>query len=84
MSLLGLRSALSKRPFVPLRLHISGGRTIDIRHPELCVAGITSAFIGFPAKEDADEPVYARYLIVDLDHIISLEPIEAPAATNRD
>ena len=82
MKLPDLRSALKKRPFTPLRLHISGGRIIDIRQPELCVAGITSAFIGFPSSEDTDEPAYARYLIVDLDHIISLEPIETAAGAN--
>jgi ABC-type uncharacterized transport system permease subunit len=42
-----------------LRWHISGGRTIDVRHSELCLAGLTTAFFGFPAAEDAEEPAFA-------------------------
>ncbi len=77
MKLQDLRSALHKEPFTPLRLNISGGRTLEIRHPELCVAGVTAAFFGIPALGTEGEPAFERYIIVDLDHIISLEPLEA-------
>ncbi len=80
MNVFDLRTLLAKRPFKPIRLTISGGKTIDVRHPELCMAGYTSAFIGFPSPEDADTPVFARYILVDMDHIVSAEPVDQQAA----
>jgi hypothetical protein len=73
-----LRDALRRRPFTPLRLYVSGGETFDIHHPELCVVGIHSAFLGFAAPGQA-EPAYDRHTLVDLNHIIRLEPLTAPA-----
>ena len=78
MTLQDLRDALHQEPFTPFRLFVSGGATFDVRHPELCVPGIRSAFIGFPAHGQL-EPVFDRYTIVDLRHIIRLEPLEQPA-----
>jgi hypothetical protein len=72
-----LRSYLKKRPFTPLRLYVSGGETFDIHHPELCVVGYSSVFIGFPSPEDADSPVYARYTVVDWNQIVRLEPLSS-------
>ena len=78
MHLQDLRDALHQQPFTPFRLFISGGVTFDVRHPELCVPGIRSAFIGFPAPAQS-EPAFDRYTIVDLRHIIRLEPLEQAA-----
>ena len=82
MTLQDLREALHKAPFTPFRLFISGGATFDIRHPELCVPGLRSAFIGFPAAGQA-ELAYDRWTIVDLGHIIRLEPLEQPATLKK-
>ena len=30
-----LRELLDRRPFEPIRLHISSGQTVDIKHPEM-------------------------------------------------
>ena len=75
-----LRDALHKVPFVPVRLHVSGGATFDIRHPELCVPGMTAVFIGFPVP-GMEEPSFERFTLVDLNHIIRLEPLPSSAAT---
>lgn len=75
MNLPDLQSALRTRPFKPIRLYVSGGETFDIRHSELCVPGYTSVFIGLPSSDDADSPVYARYTVIDLAHVIRLEPL---------
>jgi hypothetical protein len=79
MNLQDLQSALRQRPFKPFRLYVSGGETFDVRHSELCMAGYTSVIIGFPSEKDADSLAYARYTVVDLAHVIRLEPLEAPA-----
>jgi hypothetical protein len=77
MDLPELRDALHRSPFVPIRLYVSGGETFDIRHPELCMAGIRAAIIGFPAQGET-EPAFDRYTVIDLRHIIRLEPLETP------
>lgn len=79
MHLHDLRDALQTRPFAPFRLYVSGGDTFEIRHPELCVPGLRSVFIGMPAPNDP-EPVYDRYTVVDLRHVIRLEPLPASAS----
>ena len=82
MHLQDLREALHKAPFTPFLLFISGGATFDVRHPELCVPGIHSAFIGFPAQGQS-ELAYDRWTIVDHSHIIRLEPLDQPATQAR-
>jgi len=82
MHLQELQTALRQSPFVPFRLYISGGETFDIRHPELCMPGIRSAIIGFQAT-DAPEPAFDRYTVVDMRHIIRLEPMQAAKTTGN-
>ena len=79
MNLQDFRAALVQLPFKPFRIYVSGGETFDVRHPELCVPGYASVFLGFPSPKDVDAPVYARYTVIDLAHVIRLEPLDAPA-----
>ena len=41
-----LRSHLRKRPFQPLRLVLTDGRTFEVRHPELAVVGQSTVAVG--------------------------------------
>lgn len=79
MSLEVIRNALRFRPFRPFRLCITDGATYDVRHPELCVVGARSVFIGMPPAGQPDAGYYDHFAIVDLIHITRLEPIPAPA-----
>lgn len=79
MTLNDLQSLLRAKPFKPFRLHVSGGEQFDVRHAELCVPGFSSVFVGFPSPEDAESLAYARYTIIDLNHVIRLEPLDTPA-----
>jgi hypothetical protein len=78
MQLPDLQDALRRRPFVPFRLFISDGATYDVHHPELCVPGRRSLFIGLTEAEPS-EPVFDRYAIVDLVHVTRLEPLAGAA-----
>ncbi|HVS35204.1 MAG TPA: hypothetical protein VMS17_06450 [Gemmataceae bacterium] len=81
MSPIELQSELRKKPFVPFRMYLSDGTTYDIRHPDLVVPGMTTAFIGFAA--DPDQTYYNSYTVISLMHVVRLEPIPStPAATN--
>jgi hypothetical protein len=77
-----VRTMLRKRPFAPFRVFVSGGEVLDVRHQELFVLGRDSVFIGFPDPKDP-EPEYDRFTIVDLAHIIRVEPLAAPAPKGK-
>jgi hypothetical protein len=71
--------AVRRRPFVPFRLHISDGTRYAIRHPELLMLTATSAVVGLPAAAH-QPPQVERYEMVDLFHIVRLEPLDAATA----
>jgi hypothetical protein len=80
MALEELAAALHRRPFVPFRLTMTEGSSYEVRHPEVCVAGRRSAFIGLaPSGPDL---LYERSVMVDLLHIVKMEPIENAPAPN--
>jgi len=68
-----LRDLLRRRPFVPLRLHLTDGSTYDIRHPEMAFLTRTTVEIGIEAQEGsgiADNVVYCSLLhVVRAEHI---------------
>lgn len=70
-----LAAALRRRPFIPFRLTLTEGSVYEVRHPELCIPGRRSAFIGFPAPGDPDL-LYERSVMVDLLHVVKLEPLD--------
>jgi hypothetical protein len=72
---LDLVQALRRRPFLPFRLHISDGTVFDITHPELLLVSPDSAVVGLPS-EKYPFPQVDRYQIVDLAHIVRLEPVQ--------
>jgi hypothetical protein len=74
-----LLAALRERPFQPFRMTLTDGRSLDVRLPEMVLAGRRSAVVGLPAPGDT-EPLYDRRITVDLLHIVSLEPLPASAA----
>jgi hypothetical protein len=76
-----LLTVLRERPFQPFRIALTDGRTFDVRHPEMVLAGRRSAVIGLPAANET-EPLYDRRITVDLLHISSMEPIQTPAKPN--
>jgi hypothetical protein len=57
-------------------MHVSDGTVYDIQHPELVMVGVASAVVGLPAAGQA-QPLYERYDIVDLRHIVRLAPTGA-------
>jgi hypothetical protein len=44
---------LEERPFVPLLLHLSNGRTHEIRHPEMAIVSEELVTIGLPLSEES-------------------------------
>lgn len=65
-------------PFTPYRLFLTDGSTYDVRHPDLVVVGLRSAFLGLPAT--ANPELFDNWVHIDLLHIVKVEPITPPAA----
>jgi hypothetical protein len=63
---------LAERPFVPLRLHMSNGRTHDIRHPEMAIVGEDVVALGVE-REDCSLP---RIRLVSISHINEAEQLQ--------
>jgi hypothetical protein len=71
-----LREWLKRRPFQPFRVHLTDGRTFDIRHPRMNLLAQTFIKIGIPAPEGpSDLADYTEY--VPLMQITQLEPLGA-------
>jgi hypothetical protein len=71
---------LQQKPFVPFRLHVTGGTIYDVRHPDLVIATIRFVAIGYPDPEHQGMALTVD--IVNMSHIIRIEPIttaQAPA-----
>jgi hypothetical protein len=62
---------LEERPFVPLRVHLSNGRTHDIRHPEMAIVGQDIIAIGVETNEGS----LPRIRLVSVAHINEVEPV---------
>jgi hypothetical protein len=74
-----LLQALRRQPFVPFRLHITDGTVYDVRHPEMLLLAVGSAVVGLPSA-NLPFPQVERYEIVDLLHIVRLEPLQTAKA----
>ncbi|MCG8585604.1 MAG: hypothetical protein MI757_12915 [Pirellulales bacterium] len=64
-----------QRPFVPVRLHMSNGRTHVVKHPELAIIGMGTVAIGVEG-EDGENHIK----LCAIDHITEAEPAESPTA----
>jgi hypothetical protein len=62
---------LAERPFIPLRIHLSNGRTHEIRHPEMAIVGAEVVAVGVQREGDT----LPRIRILDVRHINEVEPV---------
>lgn len=66
--------------FQPFRIVTSDGATYDVRQPDLVMVGMASITVGIPSEQDSS--IYRSTHLVFLRHVVRLEPLEAPAASN--
>jgi hypothetical protein len=67
---------LEERPFVPIRIHMSNGRTHDVRHPKMAIVGEEVVALGVQ-RDDSERP---RIRLVSLPHINEVEQLEMGTA----
>jgi hypothetical protein len=73
-----LTNELRKQPFTPFRVVMTDGKSYDIFHPELLMVGHRSATIGL--TESPEERLYNLTALLDLMHIIRVEPLPQKAS----
>ncbi len=69
-----VREHLIRQPFEPFRICMSDGQNYEVRHPDLCMVGRSTLYVGVP---DAQE----RGLVVRVDHcalihITRIQPLD--------
>jgi hypothetical protein len=67
---------VAAEPFRPFRIQMTGGRTFEIRHPEMVQVGRTTMTI-FTFMSDEAEKTNERQIEVSLLLIESVEPLDA-------
>jgi hypothetical protein len=67
-----LAAELDREPFIPLRLHLADGRTVDIRNPGLCFIARLSLYC-FAAKPHAS--LAEDVQVISVRHIVSIETL---------
>jgi len=73
MSPEALRTELRREPYVPIRLHLTDGKTCDIRHPEMAMVKQREVYVGTESKPGSG--VAAECDLVSLFHIVRVELI---------
>ena len=68
-----LREFNRKQPFEPYRIHITGGQTYDIKHPDQVIVLRSRAAIGVGDEVGISE----RIEHVALIHIVCIEELQA-------
>jgi hypothetical protein len=73
---------LRERPFCPIRLFLSDGKTYDVRHPEMAMVSPRQIIIGI---EPSPDRMVRRFAWCDPVHVVRIErlkgesPDEPPA-----
>jgi hypothetical protein len=79
-----IKKILKAEPFVPIRLGLSDGRSVIIRHPDQAVVTDRKMFMGLAKvtrstglRTPASGDTFAKdWMFIDLLHIVSIEPDE--------
>src|SRR5262249_17436757 len=70
---------LHQQPFQPVRVHLTDGRSYDIRYPDQAVVGKTFFNIGI-AVPDLPEGIYGPVEYIDPANIARVEPLDTTAS----
>ena len=72
-----LSDMVKRQPFEPFRIVMTDGQGYDIRHPELLMVGTRVAIVGLTTQPA--QTLFERHVLVDLLHVIRIEPLPAAA-----
>jgi hypothetical protein len=72
-----LMQLIRHRPFVPLRIHLTDGRTYDIGHPDQII--VLRGRVDIGVEPDPKSGVVDRVEYCSLLHIVRVEQLDAPS-----
>lgn len=72
-----LAAELDREPFIPLRLHLADGRTVDIQNSGLCYIARLSLYV-FAGK--AHTSLVEDVQVISVRHIVSVETLSPQKA----
>ena len=72
-----LLARVRQKPFRPFCLVLSEGPPYEVRHPDWIMVGRDSVVVG--QANDPAQDFYDSTILLDLWHIVRLEPLEATA-----
>jgi len=87
-----LQDVFRKRPFVPIEIGLSDGRAILVRHPDQVMLTRRNAVFGLTQVKngrkrfrtpDNDDRYVKDWLMVDLLHVVSAEPVNGDDMPKR-
>ena len=86
-----VKKMLKAEPFQPVRLGLSDGRSVVIRHPDQVVVAERHVLIGLARLEispplatpESGDTIARDWLVVNLFHISTIEPAEANGASRQ-
>ena len=70
---------LNQQPFRPFRVHMSGGRVYEVRHPELAMVSPSFVLIGLTRQEGSPLRAIDDFVEIALMHITEIEPVAGGA-----
>lgn len=68
-----LKALLDRRPFEPIRLHFTGGKAVEVRHPEMALVSKSLVALGIEGEDDGG--VADHIIHYNLLHVVKIEPI---------
>jgi hypothetical protein len=77
MSADDIKRLLERSPFVPLRLHLSNGQTLDVRHPDFVWVFKSRLEVAVPSADNSRIMDHAEH--VALLHIARVEELPMAA-----
>jgi hypothetical protein len=73
-----MRKLLQPRPFVPFRLRLTDGGSVEVRSPEFAMLGRRFVIVGLPDPKTTDKLV-DRWLTIWYLHVVAAEQIDPGA-----
>ena len=66
-----LKKLLDRRPFQPIRLHVSSGETVEVRHPEMAIVSKSLIAVGVNGSGGVADHIVHYNLV----HVVQIEPL---------
>jgi hypothetical protein len=76
-----LAQLIRRKPFQPVRLHLTTGQTCDIRHPEFIIIQRQSAEVGL--DPDPNTGVVDRVEYISLLHVVRVHNIDSSTSPSK-